>query len=112
MLGAACSPFRTFFQETLSASLHFFDTLKHLKQMAYFISAPLDKLTCRDFSEKAERPDSFWGFPFYETKYNFLSVSLELFKKYEKRGVRFIPNPHKGDFNQFKRLRNHLVFTA
>ena len=82
--------------------------------MAYNTTASLDKLTCTDYVDFGKGQERFGRFSWSKNDSNYLDVKLKVFRKDDKKEFRLVQNLTMGeaDFNQFIRLRNHLVNAA
>ena len=81
--------------------------------MVYNTTASLGKLTCTDSVDFGKCQDRFGRFSFSKNDSIYLDVKLKNFKKGDKE-FRLVQNFTMGeaDFNQFLRLRNHLLIEA
>ena len=79
--------------------------------MNYNTTASLDKLTCTDFGKCQDR---FGQFSCFKNGSNYLDIKLKVFKKGDNKEFRAVQNLTMGEsnFNQVRRLRNHLVSAA
>ena len=73
-----------------------------------------DKLICTNYVEFGKCQDRFGQFPWSKNDSSYLDMKLKVFKKDENKEFRLVQNFTMGeaDFNQFMRLRNHLVNVA
>ena len=79
--------------------------------MACNTTASLDNLTCTNYVDFGNCEERFGRFSLFENHSNYLEVKLKVFKKGENKKFRLVQNLTIGeaDFNQFMRLRNHMV---
>ena len=79
--------------------------------MAQNTTACLEKLACTDYVDFGKSQDRFERISWSKTCFDYLDVKLKLLKKDENKVFRLAQNLTMGetDFNQFLRLRNHLV---
>ena len=75
-------------------------------------TASLDILTCTDYVDFGKCQDRFGQLYWSQKGSSNLDVKLKVFKKNDKRDFRLVRNltMGEGDFSQFMRFRNHLVF--
>ena len=82
--------------------------------MAHNTTASLDKLTCTDYVDFGNYQDKIGRFFWSKNDSNILDVKLKVFKKNDNKDFRQVQNltMREPNFNQFMRLRNHLVNPA
>ena len=79
--------------------------------MAYNTTAFMDKLACTDYVDFGKCQDRCGRVSWSKHSFDYLDLRLKVFKKDENKEFRLAQNLTMGktDFNQFIRLRNHLV---